>query len=278
MAVVGYDVYYYLYLHEDAQGDPALNPKRFLKFQLNEVIPLTSDTSLFRFQMNMPLAMVQQIPVPCSVIVKDHTCQIGRHYSPISWDYDHFDLIVKKYPDGAVSQFIHSAVPGDKIEICGAFETWKYQPGDYDHIAMIAGGTGVTPCYQLIKKILKDPSDNTQISLIYANRTEADILLRSELEFLTNKYPDQIKVYHTVETGTTWSWKQGKGYINEKMVQQMVPSPDSDKRLQILVCGPEGMMRHVSGTKGTPVDQDEQGPLGGILAKLGYTAEQVYKL
>lgn len=36
--------------------------------------------------------------------------------------------------------------------------------------------------YQLIRAICEDDSDNTQISLIYANNTEEDILLREELE------------------------------------------------------------------------------------------------
>ena len=39
-------------------------------------------------------------------------------------------------------------------------------------ISMIAAGTGIAPFLQIIRKILDDPSDPTQISLIYANKTE----------------------------------------------------------------------------------------------------------
>jgi hypothetical protein len=40
---------------------------------------------------------------------------------------------------------------------------------------MIAGGTGITPMYQIIKSSLKDPKDKTELRLIYANVNEDDI-------------------------------------------------------------------------------------------------------
>jgi len=40
---------------------------------------------------------------------------------------------------------------------------------------MIAGGTGITPMYQIIKSSMKDASDNTKMALIYANVEENDI-------------------------------------------------------------------------------------------------------
>lgn len=53
---------------------------------------------------------------------------------------------------------------------------------------MIAGGTGITPMYQVAKALLTDPAETTSISLIYANVTEDDILLRKELDELTHTY------------------------------------------------------------------------------------------
>jgi NAD(P)H-flavin reductase len=43
---------------------------------------------------------------------------------------------------------------------------------------MIAGGSGVTPCYDVAREVLQDPSDNTRMSLVYANKHEEDIWLR----------------------------------------------------------------------------------------------------
>lgn len=50
---------------------------------------------------------------------------------------------------------------------------------------MLAGGSGITPMYQVARCLLGDPGEFTTISLIYANVTEEDILLRKELDELS---------------------------------------------------------------------------------------------
>ena len=52
----------------------------------------------------------------------------------------------------------------------------------FNQVIMCAGGTGITPCYQVIMSVCNNPDDNTKIILLFANRTEQDILLRKELE------------------------------------------------------------------------------------------------
>jgi hypothetical protein len=47
VSVLAYDLYYYYYLYEPAI--PALTPTDFKEFPLKEIIPITHDTSLFRF-------------------------------------------------------------------------------------------------------------------------------------------------------------------------------------------------------------------------------------
>jgi NAD(P)H-flavin reductase len=41
----------------------------------------------------------------------------------------------------------------------------------HDAVGLIAGGTGITPCYQLIKAIFKNPNDKTKVTLVYGNVT-----------------------------------------------------------------------------------------------------------
>ena len=54
-------------------------------------------------------------------------------------------------------------------------------PANAKQISMIAGGTGITPMYQVIKAVLKNPDDDTQLSLLYANQSPDDILLFEHL-------------------------------------------------------------------------------------------------
>lgn len=53
---------------------------------------------------------------------------------------------------------------------------------------------------QLIRHITSDPYDNTELSLIFANQTEKDILVRKELEECVKNHPKQFKLWYTLDT------------------------------------------------------------------------------
>lgn len=45
-------------------------------------------------------------------------------------------------------------------------------------MSMVAGGSGITPCYDVAREVLQDPTDSTRMSLVYANKHVEDIWLR----------------------------------------------------------------------------------------------------
>jgi cytochrome-b5 reductase len=98
---------------------------------------------------------------------------------------------------------------GDSLEMKGPISKFAYTPNQWKAVGMIAGGTGITPMFQLIQEILSNPRDRTEIRLVYANRTPGDILLRAQLEALAAVNP-QFKVLYTVDgfsEGEAGSWK-----------------------------------------------------------------------
>lgn len=42
--------------------------------------------------------------------------------------------------------------------------------------------------------MLSDPADRTDISLVYANVTESDIILKEKIDALAKKYPYRLSV------------------------------------------------------------------------------------
>ena len=138
---------------------------------------------------------------------------------------------------------------------------------------MVAGGTGITPMYQIIQHLLRNAGDKTQLSLVYANRSEEDILLKKELEMLEREYP-RLRVHFVVQEAT-FSWQQSIGFVTPAHMETYMPKPGAGK---IFVCGPPGMMKHVSGDKefvkgGPPT----QGELAGLLKSAGYSENDVFK-
>ena len=73
-------------------------------------------------------------------------------------------------------------------------------------VSMIAGGSGITPMLQVITAVLNDPADATEMALLYANRTEGDILVRPELEAYRREHPHRFRVWYTLSSLT-----DGKG-------------------------------------------------------------------
>lgn len=72
----------------------------------------------------------------------------------------------------------------------------------HPYIHFLAGGTGITPMLQLVREVCRDPSDSTQLSLLFANQTEADILCRDELEDVKARHPSKFKLWYTVDRPT----------------------------------------------------------------------------
>lgn len=200
-----------------------------------------------------------------------------RPYTPVSapGQVGTLDLVVKKYsPGAAVGGYLDEVPVGGSVSIKGPIFKFVYEPNTWSAVGMIAGGSGITPMYQLIQAILANPRDKTEVRLIYANRTPGDILLKKELDALAATHPN-FKVLYTVDAipaGQEAGYSGAKGIVTADMVRSFLPGPDPHHR--VFVCGPGGMMNHLSGSKKSPTDQ---GPLTGLLADLKYTPETVYK-
>ncbi|KAJ8751496.1 hypothetical protein K2173_016720 [Erythroxylum novogranatense] len=256
----------------------ALNPDKWIDFKLQDTARVSHNTHLFRFsfdpsaKLGLDVASCIITRAPLGQDAEGKTKYVIRPYTPIS-DPDakgYFDLLIKVYPDGKMSQHFASLKPGDSVEVKGPIEKLRYSPNMKKHIGMIAGGTGITPMLQVIEAILKNPYDNTQVSLIYANISPDDILLKQKLDFLAACHPN-FKIFYTVDNPSK-NWKGGIGYVSKDMAMKGLPGPSDDAL--ILVCGPPGMMKHISGEKAKDYSQGE---LTGVLKELGYTEQMVYK-
>ena len=101
----------------------------------------------------------------------------------------------------------------------GNFNIAKKSVTGKKKIGCIAGGTGITPCYQVIQAGLKN-NDGTSHALVFGSRTVADILLKDELFALQEQYPDNFNLFCTVDVqpDAAENWKQGVGFITREML------------------------------------------------------------
>lgn len=166
---------------------------------------------------------------------------VSRSYTPVSnnTDLGRIELLVKVYPQGKMTKHLESMQIGDMIEIRGPKGAMQYTTSYAKHIGMVAGGTGISPMYQLIRAICDDETDSTQISLLYANNTEEDILLRHEMDTFAKKYPKKFQVQYVLSQAAE-GWKGHRGFVSQDLIQKYLAPADQSNRM--LLCGPPPMI------------------------------------
>jgi len=235
--------------------------------KLAEKIDISHDTKKFRFALpseNHILGLPIGQHIFLSATIDNEP--IIRSYTPVTSDDDigYMDLVIKvylkdvhpKFPAGGkMSQYLNNMKVGEYIDVRGPSGRLKYLGGGrfslkllrkdpprivtVTKVAMIAGGTGITPMLQLIRHITQDPQDTTKMALLFANQTEKDILLREELEEVAKKHSAQFKLWYTVDTPSE-GWKYSTGFVNADMISSHLfpPAPDT----LVLMCGPPPMV------------------------------------
>lgn len=104
----------------------------------------------------------------------------GRPFTMTSQPEDpQLEFVIKVYPDheGGMTKEIPSLTPGSNMAIDGPFGAIEDKgPGVF-----IAGGAGLTPFIPILRKRDRDGTLDG-CTLIFSNKTEADIIMRDEWE------------------------------------------------------------------------------------------------
>jgi cytochrome-b5 reductase len=256
-----------------------LDPNEWRDFKLQGKKQLTPNTYAFRFE--LPNQSEPILPVASCLLVKadlpeegsDKPKAVIRPYTPVDGGKGYLDLIVKVYPTGKMSKHIGELKEGETLAFKGPLPKYPYKANHKKHIGLIAGGSGLTPMLQVADEVLRNPDDKTQVSFIFANQSEDDIILKDKLDDMAAKH-DNFRVYYMVDK-PKWGgvfWKGGVGYINRDIIEKHMPPPSDDNL--IMVCGPPPLYKALSGDK---APDKTQGPLTGLLKDMGYTESQVFK-
>lgn len=300
----------------------ALDDKTFQSFLLTEKIVVSPDTRIFRFKLPNPDDRLG-LPIGQHMYLKATIGgdEVQRAYTPITSDDDlgYFDLMIKvyfkgvhpKFPDGGkLTQYLEGLTPGkDSVLVRGPTGRFEYLGKGKYHtkvgvkgygdvkrvkkIGMIAGGTGITPMLQVMRAALDDPTDKTQLSLLYANRDHNKILLQGLIDHLAEEHPDRLKVYYTIDKMPTdgSEWTGFVGHVDDAMVRATMPPPSKENL--VMLCGPDPMMVHVGGcamgnlntmsganpSQGAHAGLNNLGdiPPHCVFGRLGYIKEWVYR-
>eukprot|EP00897_Mesotaenium_endlicherianum_P005173 jgi/Mesen1/4684/ME000241S03726 len=232
----------YISLSRKPKQKVALNPEEFVKLELVEKESLSHNVRRFKFALQTP-DTVLGLPIGQHVGIKgvdEEGKEFMRPYTPTTLDTDvgHLELVIKVYPQGAMSQYMDKLVVGGMLPFKGPKGRFQYTPNMVRAFGMVAGGTGITPMYQVARAILENPEDKTNIHLISANITEGDILLKKEMDAMAARHPKRFQVYYVLNEPPT-GWTGGIGFVTADMIKSHCPPPAGD--IKMLRCGPPAM-------------------------------------
>uniref|UniRef100_A0A2M4CH98 Putative cytochrome b5 reductase 4 n=1 Tax=Anopheles darlingi TaxID=43151 RepID=A0A2M4CH98_ANODA len=168
-------------------------------------------------------------------------------------------LLVKSYPDGSLSKHLTRPVPlATSLQVSqpsGNFVLSKLRY--HNRFALLAAGSGLTPMLALLSYLLERNSNRIEhVSLLYFNKTEADIWCREMLENLCKK-DKRLTVRHFLseadppqdagisdqdsaddsELGTGSFFSRGR--ISLEIVRQLTTPGSRSHVTYCCVCGPK---------------------------------------
>jgi len=139
----------------------------------------------------------------------------------------YLEFVIKIYPaHKGVTSELDKLKPGDEIIIRDAWGAISYKGEG----VFIAGGAGITPFISIFRD-LQEKNEIGGNTLIFANKTKADIILEQEFQMLLGKDYINILSDETVD-----------GYYHGMLSEDFLRARISDFNRNFYVCGPPPMM------------------------------------
>lgn len=206
-----------------------------LETRLANIVPRTHDVKSFRFSRANSLSYKagQFMFVTLKIGEQKMRKPFSISSSPTEKDYIEFTKRLTGHP---FSNMLDALKVGDPVTIDAPFGNFTFE-GEFERIALLSGGVGITPL-RSICRFCTDVRLNTKVTLLYGNRTEADIVFRQELEQMRRQNSNLKVVFTLSEPGG--NWKGYTGNIDAEMVRKEIPEYSETV---FYMCGPTAMVQ-----------------------------------
>lgn len=212
-----------------------------MKFETNvtDIISRTYNVKSFRFP--RPASLNYKAGQFMFISIKSGEQEMKKHFtissSPTEKD---FVEVTKKLTGSEFSNALDALKVGNWARIDAPYGVFTFE-GEFEKIGMLSGGIGITPLGSMCK-YCTDMQLETEITLLYGNHFEKDIVFGREFEEMQERNKN-LKVVFTVSEPSE-SWTGYRGRINAQMVEKEIP--DYMERI-FYTCGPPRMVEAMEG-------------------------------
>ncbi|NWF51771.1 MAG: FAD-dependent oxidoreductase [Nitrospirae bacterium] len=175
------------------------------------------------------------------VTIKIDSREASKHFtisnSPTENTYVEF---TKKITESEFSHALDTLKVGDWARISLPYGTFTFC-GEYEKTAFLVGGIGITPVRSICKFVC-DKKIDTDIVILYGNKTERDIIFYEDFIQMEAENKKLRVVYILDSPLDRTMWKGKIGFITSEMIIEEIP--DYDERV-FYMCGPPKMVGYL---------------------------------
>lgn len=169
--------------------------------------------------------------------------RIRRDYSICSSQQSgEITIGVKAVENGTFSQFATSQLKeGDELEVSapqGRFQLIPQKESQKNYMAFTAG-SGITPILSMVTSAL-EIENNSKFVLVYGNKTLDDVMFKSNIDALEERYKDRFFVHYIFSKTSYDSHLSGR--IDMSVVNQILEKYKDIEIADYFLCGPEAMI------------------------------------
>ncbi|MFT3682354.1 MAG: iron-sulfur cluster-binding domain-containing protein [Ferruginibacter sp.] len=154
-------------------------------------------------------------------------------------------ITIKKVENGEFSRILldHTA-EGEILYTSGisGFFQLPEDPGNTEQFFFLAAGSGITPCFSLVKTLLT--STDKPVVLIYSNRQKADTIFYNQLLTLKQQYPQQFIIRFLFSNTPDVYNSRLSNWLLQQLLMQYLTTEKS--KAVFYLCGPFEYMRTIS--------------------------------
>lgn len=150
-------------------------------------------------------------------------------------------ITVKKIDNGEFSRpLVYNAKPGDMLYTSGISGLFVLpeNPGN-NNFCFLAAGSGITPCFALIKTLLFKA--DSKIILFYSNKNKEETIFHEQLLVLQKKFPERLTIRFMFSNHPDLKYKRMSKWLLEQLLNEYLIT-GMDKTLFYL-CGPFDYMQ-----------------------------------
>ncbi|XP_061489057.1 NADH-cytochrome b5 reductase-like isoform X2 [Rhineura floridana] len=227
---------------QQQSSNSELTPETFTAFIISSVDQLTEDTYQYKFELpgssSLGLSLGQHIVLRGLV----NGLEVQRAYTPITPvnTEGYFEVLIKCYEDGLMSQYIKSWKEGDSVFWRGPFGGFPYTANQYGELLMLASGTGLAPMLPILQHVTENEDDETFVTLVGCFKNFENIYMKSLLQEQSRFW--NVRAFYVLSQECSlenlpWSFQENThiGRINENLIKGMVNT--CRRQPFVLICG-----------------------------------------